>query len=199
MKHRDTWQRCAQWCGVDLDLAKITTLERFRDWLITEAQDAGGIGPQEADRVDDRHIGDSLVMARGFGDIDEVWDLGSGVGLPGVPLAICFPEKRFVLVDRSGRRIQLLRRVSRILDLDNVVVRQEEIEHLMGPIPSIVSRATLSPDKARSEFQRLLARDGVAIVGGSWRQRPNQDGWDVIQVPSTVLDREVWLLIMHQT
>ena len=199
MKHRDIWQRAARWGGFDLDLAKISALERFGDWLISEAAAAGGIGPQEADRVADRHIGDSVVMARGLGDSDVVWDLGSGVGLPGLPLAICFPEKRFVLVDRSGKRTDLLRRVSRILDLQNVVVRQEEIEDLKGPIPSIISRATLPPDKARKVFRQLLSPAGVATVGGSWTRRPRQEGWEIIEVPQKVLDRQVWLLIMQQT
>jgi 16S rRNA (guanine527-N7)-methyltransferase len=176
----------------------MSALERFRQWLVTEAAAAGAIGPREADRVDDRHIGDSLVMARGIGDVDEVWDIGSGAGLPGVPLAIGLPGKRFVLLDKSGRRVDLLRRVSRILNLENVVVKQGEIEHLSGPVAAIVSRATLPPERARHEFHRLLAPGGVAVVGGSWSRRPDHVGWESIEVDRTVLDREVWLLIMHQ-
>ena len=166
--------------------------------MITEALSAGGIGPREIDRVDDRHIGDSLLMAGGLNDGGEVWDLGSGAGLPGIPLAICQPERSFVLVDRSERRTDLLRRISRILDLQNVEVDVAEIKNLKGPIHNIVSRATLPPERARIEFSRLLSPGGVAILGGSWSRRPGREGWRTIAVPPAVLDREVWLLKMRQ-
>ena len=190
--------RCAQWSGLDLDPERIASLETFRRWLITEADKAGGIGPREADRVDDRHIGDSLLMAKQLLAVGEVWDLGSGAGLPGVPLAISQPQRNFVLVDRSGRRIHLLRRISRILDLQNVDVRHDEIERLEGPITNIVSRATLPAEKARTEFSRLLSPGGVAVLGGSWARRPSSEGWETTPIPRRVLDRDVWLLIMRQ-
>ena len=148
--------------------------------------------------MDDRHIGDSLLMAKGLHHTGEVWDLGSGAGLPGVPLAICQPDKEFVLVDRSGRRIDMLRRILRILDLKNVQVMQEDIGHLDGPIPNIVSRATLPSEKAGIEFRRLLSPDGAAILGGSWKRPPSSKGWLTVSVPRMVLDREVWLLMMQQ-
>ena len=149
--------------------------------------------------MDDRHVGDSLLMAKGLHHAGEVWDLGSGAGLPGVPLAICQPEKYFVLVERSGSRIDLLRRISRVLELKNVQVRQKDIGHLDGPVPNIVSRATFPPEKAGIEFRRLLSPDGAAILGGSWIRSPSSEGWVTVSVPRMVLDREVWLLMMRQS
>ena len=93
--------------------------------------------------------------------------------------AVLFPETEFVLVDRAGRRVDLAKRAVRILDLENVTVRQEEIERLPGPLPAIVARASLPPQRLEPQVRRLLAPGGVAVVGGDGRQLiyvPMRDG-----------------------
>jgi 16S rRNA (guanine(527)-N(7))-methyltransferase RsmG len=174
-------------------------LRRYRDWLLDEAVAAGGIGPNEAGRIDNRHIGDSLVFAGGFRDDPvEMLDVGSGVGLPGIPLAILMPETRFHLLDRSGRRVELTRRAVRILDLPNVEVVHADIADWDRQVDGIVSRGSLSPEQALTSFNRILTGDGLAVVGGSWASRPEIVGFEPLQVPATVLDQTVWLLIMRR-
>ena len=122
------WSRCARWAGFDPSTDQLALLDRYRDWLLTEAMMAGGLGPNEGPRVDSRHIADSLLFARGFEQTpSRVLDVGSGVGLPGIPLSIVMPDTEFVLLDRSRGRVELMRRVSRILDLPNVEVREGDI------------------------------------------------------------------------
>jgi 16S rRNA (guanine(527)-N(7))-methyltransferase RsmG len=174
-------------------------LERYRGWLLTEAAEAGGIGPNESDRIDNRHIGDSLLFAAGFEKRPaRVLDVGSGVGLPGIPLAVLMPETSFHLLDRSRRRVDLMKRATRILDLPNVEVVHGDIVDWTRPVEGIVSRASLSPETALSSFGRLLTTNGVAVVGGSWGSRPDIAGFQPLEVPATVLDQTVWLLIMRQ-
>jgi 16S rRNA (guanine527-N7)-methyltransferase len=174
-------------------------MDRYRDWLVSEGQRAGGIGPGEADRVDHRHLGDSLLFASQLpADIDIVWDLGSGVGLPGIPLAICLPETEFALIDRSGRRCQLMQRVIRILDLRNCHVEQAEVENLTGRTGAIVSRAFLPPDDLAAMVRRHLDPGGVAVIGGSWRERPTHQDWTTVEIPADALDQTIWLLIMRR-
>jgi 16S rRNA (guanine527-N7)-methyltransferase len=173
-------------------------LDTYRDWLLTEGVAAGGLGPNEGSRVDNRHIGDSLLFARGFERPPaRVLDVGSGAGLPGIPLGIVMPDTSFVLLDRSGRRVELMRRVSRILDLSNVEVLQGEIADWHTRVDGIVSRASLSPDQATSVFPRLLTPGGSAIIGGSWASPPAVSGFELLEVPVAVLDQRVWLLIMR--
>lgn len=188
----------ARYLDLDLDPGQLDRLRIFRDWLKTEAIPAGGLGPAETPRLESRHLADSLLFAVGLPEYAEtVWDLGTGVGLPGIPLAICLPNIEFVLIDRSGRRVGLLGRLVRILDLDNCEVRQGEIDKLAGSCDAIVARASLPPARLRMVAPGLLRPGGVAVVGGSWLRRPEYPGWEVVEIPAMVLDQTVWLLIMR--
>ena len=197
MKH-PIWSAIAESSGLSLEHAQVTRLEGYRDWLVDEALAAGGIGPAETERLDERHIGDSLLFATQLRDRDEVWDLGSGVGLPGIPLAVLMPEVSFVLLDRAGRRVDLMKRATRILELENVQVLQGEIAHIPQKVSAIVSRATLPPEVGAPAVEELLEPGGIAVFGGSWTTRPEFEGWETVDVGSDVLDHPVWLLIMRR-
>jgi 16S rRNA G527 N7-methylase RsmG len=107
------------------------------------------------------------------------------------------PDTHFVLLDRSGRRVDLMKRVTRMLDLPNVEVVHGDISDWKTPVDGIVSRASLSPEQALVSFSRLLGPEGRAVVGGSWAAPPVVVGFDLLEVAGTVLDQRVWLLIMR--
>ena len=81
-----------------------------------------------------RLIVDSLTVlpgiAPGSGEGEEVVDIGTGAGLPGVPLAVALPSVRFTLVEATGKKAVFLRSVVASLDLENVEVWQERIENI---------------------------------------------------------------------
>jgi 16S rRNA (guanine527-N7)-methyltransferase len=192
------WARCTEWSGRDLTATQLTQLDAYRDWLLSEAAQAGGIGPNEQERIDNRHIGDSLLFAGGFPTSPpRILDVGSGVGLPGIPLSIIMPDTDFSLLDRSGRRVELMRRAVRVLELKNVEVVHADLADWHTPVDGIVSRASLSPDQAVTSFSRILGPGGRAVVGGSWAAPPVVVGFELLEVPGTVLDQKVWLLIMR--
>lgn len=196
---KPVWLRAAEYAGLAPDSGQIGLMERYAGWLASEGEIAGGIGPGEADRLDRRHLADSVLFASQLpNDVGTVWDLGSGVGLPGIPLAICLPETEFVLIDRSGRRTDLMRRALRVLALQNCQVEQGEIAELTGHVDAVVSRASLPPDDLRGVVGRVLKTTGVAVVAGSWRNRPEHAGWATVEIPADVLDQTVWLLIMRR-
>lgn len=198
--HVEPVRRVARYLGLDLDSAQYQQLEKFAEWLRTEGIRAGGIGPDEGQRIERRHIADSLLFAAGIPpDAKEVWDLGTGVGLPGIPLAIALPQTRFLLIDRSGRRVDLLRRFLRIAELENCHVVQGEIAELEGQVDVIVARASLKPEEMLSLGERLLGVDGTVIVGGSWVSPPTAEGWELEEIPREVLDQPIWLLIMRRS
>jgi len=188
----------ARYVGITLDPGQLAKFERYRWWLETEAVPAGGIGPHELDRLERRHLADSLLFATGLThQTEEVWDLGTGAGLPGIPLAIALPRTGVVLIDRSRRRVDLLHRATRILDLENCQVLHGEIGDLTGETDAIVSRAGLSPETLAPIVARHLRPGGVALVGGSWQRRPQHVGWETIEIPADVLDQTIWLLMMR--
>lgn len=195
----EIWVRAAIYAGYTPTTEQTERLRVYRDWLVREAIPAGGLSAAESTRLDDRHLGDSLVLARfAPSSVTEAWDLGTGVGLPGIPLAILLPGMRWLLVDRSGRRIDLTQRAVRILELDNVETRHSPIETLQGRVEFVVSRAAIPPSRAWRLFGGFLQPGGVAVMGGSWRQRPIVEDWFVEEIPATVLDQPVWVLIMRR-
>lgn len=182
-------------------------LDRYRSWLLEEALPAGGIGPEEASRIETRHLADSLAFSTAWKRAPhQVLDIGSGVGLPGIPLAVLHPEADFELVDRSGRRVDLLERAVRVLGLDNITVTHADIANVSGAYQHVVMRAALPPARAASTIARLLAHGGLAVVGvgehqakQEWaeiEQRASAVGLRVELVPITMLDSPRSLLRM---
>ncbi|HEU0213643.1 MAG TPA: 16S rRNA (guanine(527)-N(7))-methyltransferase RsmG [Jiangellaceae bacterium] len=97
----------------------------------------GFLGPREEARLRERHLDDALGLAaiRRPGSGERWVDLGSGAGLPGLPLAFKFPGTSFTLVDAQRRRLDWVAATAAKLHIDNVTVihaRLEEYGHGSG-------------------------------------------------------------------
>jgi 16S rRNA (guanine527-N7)-methyltransferase len=209
---RELARRAAQWAGWELPEAALAGLGEYADWLVAEAIPAGGLGPREADRVWSRHIGDSLTFAAGWTDgaPPELLDVGSGVGLPGIPLALLWPDTVVTVLDRGGRRIRLMRRAIRILALRNVVVAQGDVFSVADEWAGMVFRGAVRPPEAVGLASRILDLGGRAVFGLSRRQERPEEADDLVslagafglsaelrRVPADILDAASWLLIMR--
>jgi 16S rRNA (guanine527-N7)-methyltransferase len=103
----------------------------------------------------------SATRAGGVGDRavaplrPRIADLGSGAGLPGIPLALAMPELEVHLIDRMTRRTDFLRSVVELLKLDNVQVLENQVEHIRGSWDLVVFRA-FRPFE-RKLFKRVFA------------------------------------------
>jgi len=88
-----------------------------------------------------RHLLDSLsILPHVTGD--RILDVGTGPGLPGIPLAICFPEKNLTLLDSNGKKTRFLTQAKIELKLDNMTPVQSRIESFeTEPFDAITSRA----------------------------------------------------------
>lgn len=112
-----------------------------------------------------RHILDSLsimpyLQGRYF------LDVGSGAGLPGIPLAILNPDKEFTLLDSNGKKARFLNQIVRDLDLHNVCVEKERAEEFYPGVEfdGILSRAFSSIREKISYTQHLCAHDGQFLA-----------------------------------
>lgn len=171
---------------------KLTTLA---EWLVVEAIPNGGIGPNEATNVVDRHILGSAAFAIGFPQPPaECWDVGSGVGLPGLVLAILWPMSQMLLIDRSQKRCDLARRASRIVDVD-VDIQVCDVAFLDTRTAALVSRATMPASRLLPIIERLLAPGGVAVVSGSGAD--STPPFLAITIPQGVLDTPPRILMMR--
>jgi 16S rRNA (guanine527-N7)-methyltransferase len=206
-------ERAATWAGLAPTAAQLDLLAAYAEWLTSEAIPAGGLGPREAERVWARHIADSLVFAtawRGTGPA-ELLDVGSGVGLPGIPLAIMWPEAYLTLLDRGGRRVRLLQRAIRVLALPRVRAVQGDVFAVADEWRAVASRGSVRPPEFVGLASRLLDDDGVAVLGLSRRAEPPERTQELIGVaealglspelvgvPAEILDGPAWLLIMSR-
>lgn len=92
-----------------------------------------------------RHILDSIVV-NPFLQGERFIDVGTGPGLPGIPLAIVRPESHFTLLDSLGKRVRFLRQVQHELKLTNIEPEQSRVEAFLPepPFDGVISRAFAS-------------------------------------------------------
>ena len=115
----------------------------------------------EAEAMLTTHCLDSLSVAT-FITGKRIADIGSGGGLPGIPLAILFPEKKFTLIDAVAKKTRFQRQVTTELKLDNVEATHARAEQFNPdrPFDQIISRAFSSLKDFVSLTQPLLAPEG---------------------------------------
>ncbi|RMH93738.1 16S rRNA (guanine(527)-N(7))-methyltransferase RsmG [Lysobacter pythonis] len=112
-----------------------------------------------------KHLLDSLTMAPFVPDAP-LADLGTGPGLPGIPLAIARPGCAVTLVESNGKKARFLREAVRMLKLPNARVAESRAEHLAeaGQYTAITARALATLDKIIEFGGHLLAPDGRLLA-----------------------------------
>ena len=195
--------RVVGWTQHTLNETQIGQLDRYVDWLLGEALPAGALGPEEGRRVWDRHICDALSFATAWprNRPERAIDIGSGAGLPGIPLAILWPDTEWTLLDRSRKKVQLLRRASRVLNLPNARAIEGDLETQEDRYDAVVARGVQSPDRLREHIEGLLEPRGVAAIGltrlaGGADPLTFEDE-EVVSVPTSVLDGGAQILIIR--
>lgn len=149
-----------------------------------------------------RHLLDSLAMHAAVAPLavrgGSLADLGTGAGLPGIPLAIALPGLRVALVESNGKKARFLREAARTLGLSNVRVEEARIEAVGAPgaFEAITARALatlprilelgghlLAPEGRLLAMKGVVPADEIAALPPGWRVErieplavPGQDG-----------------------
>ncbi|KAA9166701.1 16S rRNA (guanine(527)-N(7))-methyltransferase RsmG [Amycolatopsis acidicola] len=184
--------------------------ERFAALLERHGVERGLIGPREVDRLWDRHLLNSAVIGERIPHGARVVDVGSGAGLPGIPLAIARPDLHLMLVEPMARRVDWLDEVIEELDLDVSVLRgraeEKAIRAEIGTVDVVTARAVAPLAKLAGWCLPLLREGGMmlALKGASARDEVARDmsavarvgggeptvsecGVDLLETPTTVV------------
>jgi 16S rRNA (guanine527-N7)-methyltransferase len=163
VKH-EAWGSLAELIGFHLDAPAADRLDRYEQLLLEKALPFGMIGRSDRGQLRERHIVDSLRGGTLLGPAPgQVLDLGSGAGLPGIPLAIARPDLIFCLAELRKRRVAFIELAVDSLGLSNVKVFAGNVEQLVGPYDVCLSRAFAELDRAWKVAQRLLSPTGKLL------------------------------------
>jgi 16S rRNA (guanine(527)-N(7))-methyltransferase RsmG len=146
---------------------------RYHDLLRDRAIPAGIVASSDSGRLMDRHIVDSLRALRCLRSSDRhVVDLGSGAGLPGIPLAIALPDVLVTLVEPRRSRAAFLEFVIENLRLTNASVKPLRADGLALDADACTARGVASPEESYRLARPLLRPEGTVLyfAGASWRE-----------------------------
>jgi 16S rRNA (guanine527-N7)-methyltransferase len=189
---------------------RLPLAQRYVDMLTEHGVERGLIGPREVPRLWDRHVANSAAVAEVLPVGARVVDVGSGAGLPGIPLAIARPDVRVTLLEPMARRVMWLTEVVDDLGLDVDVIRgraeESPVRQRVGAVDVVTARAVAPLAKLAGWCLPLVRPGGwlVALKGASAADEVARDapsvrraggvelsvvscGAQVLAVPTTVV------------
>ena len=198
MKH-ESWGEAAAALGVVLDATQEARLDAYELLLRVRAVPLGMIAQADLPRLRERHILDCLRAAALVGQAESAYDLGSGAGLPGIPLAIAAHELHVVLVEARRNRGAFLELAVDELGLRNVSVFVGHAEELVERVDLVVARAFTDAPGCWRIAEPLLQPGGrlLYFAGTGFDPRSEApDGVDLALFPAPTLARSGPLAIM---
>ncbi|BFM50136.1 16S rRNA (guanine(527)-N(7))-methyltransferase RsmG [Marinomonas sp. THO17] len=145
MTHFDTIQQGALQMGATLSNDTIERLVRYIAMLEKWNKAYNLTAIRDVEQMISLHLLDSLATLP-YITGEKIIDVGTGPGLPGMVLAICYPDKEFTLLDSNGKKTRFLTQVKMELGMANVMVANERVEKhpQQGEYHHVISRAFAS-------------------------------------------------------
>lgn len=152
------------------------------------------ISRKDIDNVEINHLLHSLAIAKfiNFTPGTRIMDFGSGGGLPGLPLAVLFPEVHFHLIDRIGKKIKVAKEIAEAIGLKNVTFQHGDSGECHETFDFVVSRAVmpqadlvkLSRKNISSKQRNALPNGVIALKGGDLEAeiRPLKNRTEIVNI-----------------
>ncbi|HCG2962345.1 TPA: 16S rRNA (guanine(527)-N(7))-methyltransferase RsmG [Corynebacterium striatum] len=166
--------------------SRLHLAQAYHDSLATDGSIRGFMGPREVPRLWDRHILNCAVIGEVMPEGTRVIDVGSGAGLPGIPLAIARPDLDITLIEPLLKRSNYLSEVKEMLGLDNVTVIRGRAEE--GPVKKAVKGADIVTSRAVAPLGKLakwslplvkIGGEMIALKGSSVHEELERDAADI--------------------
>ena len=149
------------------------------------------ISRKDIDLLFERHVLHSLGIAKviSFLPGENVLDVGTGGGFPGIPLAIMFPDTQFYLVDSIGKKIKVVNEVAKAIGLKNLKAEHIRAEQVPGQFDFVISRAVTQlkdfypwvKGKFNKTSKNTLPNGILYLKGGDLKQEITESGLAVQQ------------------
>ena len=134
---------------------------QYATFLLTEGIERGLIGPQEGARIWERHIFNSLPVSTLIPSGASVIDIGSGAGLPGIPLALSRPDISVTLIEPLQRRVDFLKEAVAGL---NITVLRGRAQDFKITADVVTARALAPLEKLAKMTRHLIKKGGVLLA-----------------------------------
>jgi 16S rRNA (guanine527-N7)-methyltransferase len=177
--------------------AQYPHISRYVDILTSTGVEWGLLGPREADKVWDRHILNCAALSELIAADSSVADVGSGAGLPGIPLAVLRPDLRVALIEPLLRRSTFLTQTVEKLGIaDRVQVDRSRAEDHHQSYDFVVARAVAPLDRLIGWCNPLRATGG-AILALKGESAPSEVAAAKPRLESAGLQAEILTVQAH--
>jgi len=151
--------------GLDLDDQQLQRLLAYLDLLAKWNRAYNLTAIRDREQMISRHLFDSLSVLPHLHP-GTLLDVGSGAGLPGIPLALADPRRSITVLDSNGKKTRFLEHVKLELDLEQVTVVRARVEEYLpvNPCATVISRAFASLDAMITSCRHLVAEHGELIA-----------------------------------
>lgn len=159
-----------------LDTLKKKQLEKFKNLITIWNQKINLVSRRDIENFEVNHILHSISVSKyfNFKDNSDIMDLGTGGGLPGIPLSIIFPNVNFHLIDSIKKKIDVVNSIVEDLNLKNVKTSWSNAKDINSKYDFIISRAVASYPKIKKncfnkiklESKHKLKNGFILLKGG---------------------------------